>query len=87
MQAAGQAAEFFSAATGAAMDWQRFTWNFTANDTSTVVYFVGRLGDGYIGLDNAVLQAAAVPEPGAWALFGAGLSVLLMRRRVLQRRA
>jgi hypothetical protein len=76
-QAAGQAADFHN--TGSS-DWQRFTWSFTANDTSTVIYFVGLLGDGYIGLDNAVL-AVAVPEPGTWALFAAGLAGVAWRRR------
>ncbi len=78
VQAAGQAADFYN--TGAA-DWQRFSWTFTANDTSTVIYFAGLFGDGYIGLDNAVLVAAAVPEPGTWALLAAGLVGVAWRRR------
>ena len=81
VQAAGQAADFYSPPTGGAMDWQRFTWAFTANDTTTVVAFVGLFGDGYIGLDHAVLHATPVPEPGRWALLSAGLGVVLLRRR------
>jgi hypothetical protein len=77
VQAAGQAADFYNTGSG---DWQRFSWTFTANDTSTVIYFAGLYGDGYIGLDNAVL-AVAVPEPSTWALFAAGLAGVAWRRR------
>jgi Protein of unknown function (DUF642)/PEP-CTERM motif len=77
VQAAGQSADFYNRGSG---DWQRFSWNFTANDTSTVIYFVGLFGDGYIGLDNAVLTVAAVPEPATWALWAAGLLGVAWRR-------
>jgi hypothetical protein len=83
VQAAGQAAEFYN--TGGGGDWQRFTWAFTAIDTSTVIYFAGRFGDGYIGLDNAVLTVAAVPEPSTWALFAAGLVAVAAAARRLRR--
>jgi hypothetical protein len=77
-QAAGQAADFYNTGSG---DWQRFSWSFTATDTTTVIYFAGLLGDGYIGLDNAVLDIAAVPEPSIWALFAVGLAGVAWRRR------
>lgn len=79
VQAAGQAADFYNVASGP--DWQRFAWSFTAIDTTTVVYFAGLLGDGYIGLDNAVLAVAAVPEPAPWLLLAAGLAAAAWRQR------
>ncbi|OYV00363.1 MAG: hypothetical protein CFE45_09420 [Burkholderiales bacterium PBB5] len=78
VQAAGQSADFYNRGGNG---WQHHTWSFTAIDTSTVVYFVGLAGDGYIGLDNAVLTAAAVPEPATAALLSAGLGLALLRRR------
>lgn len=85
VQAAGQSADFFN--TGGS-DWQRMSWSFTAIDTTTVVYFVGLLGDGYIGLDNAVLvEASAVPEPSSWALLACGLAFAAWRRRGAAARA
>jgi len=81
-QAAGQAADFYNSGSS---DWVRHTWSFTANDTTTVIFFRGLLGDGYIGLDNAVLTLAAVPEPASWTLWlAAGLAAggpALRRRR------
>jgi len=71
VQAAGQAATFSTSGAGGVSDWQHFSWNFTANDTTTVIYFGGASGGGYIGLDNAVL--VAVPEPPAPALWLAGM--------------
>lgn len=82
VQAAGKAADFYNTGSG---DWQHFTWSFTAIDTSTVIYFAGLYGDGYIGLDNAVLDVAAVPEPATWALFAAGLAGVALRRRAAGR--
>lgn len=90
VQAAGQAANFFATGSGV-MNWEHQTWRFTANDTTTVIAFVGRFGPGYvmtdkgyIGLDNTVLQVAAVPEPSGGLLLSAGLLPLglwLSRRR------
>lgn len=82
VQAAGQAADFYNTGSG---DWQRFSWTFTAIDTSTVIYFAGLYGDGYIGLDNAVLTVAGVPEPSTWALLAAGLAGVAWRRRSADR--
>lgn len=93
VQAAGQAASFLASGT-AAMNWEHHSWRFTANDTTTVIAFVGYFGPGYvmgdkgyIGLDNTVLHVAAVPEPGAFALWLGALPLLglHLRRRLTAR--
>jgi Protein of unknown function (DUF642) len=90
VQAAGYAANFLASGM-AAMNWEHHSWRFTANDTYTVIAFVGQFGpgyvmgdEGYIGLDNAALRVAAVPEPGALALWLAALPLLglQLRRRL-----
>jgi Protein of unknown function (DUF642) len=90
VQAAGFAATFFASGT-AAMNWEHHSWRFTANDTHTVIAFVGQFGPGYvmgdrgyIGLDNTALRVSAVPEPGALALWLAALPLLgpQLRRRL-----
>lgn len=85
VQAAGQSADFFN--TGGS-GWQHENWTFTANDTTTVVYFQGLVGNGYNLLDNAVLNvAAAVPEPESWAMLLLGLAGLVWQARRLKRSA
>lgn len=90
VQAAGFAATFLASGT-AAMNWEHHSWRFTANDTSTVIAFVGQFGPGYvmgdrgyIGLDNTALRVVAVPEPGALAMWLAALPLLglQLRRRL-----
>jgi hypothetical protein len=71
------------------MNWEGHSWRFTANDTTTVIAFVGQFGPGYvmgdrgyIGLDNTALRVvAAVPEPGAMALWLAALPLLGLQLR------
>jgi hypothetical protein len=90
VQAAGTAATFLASGT-AAMNWEHHTWHFTANDTTTVIAFVGHFGPGYvmgptgyIGLDNTALRVATVPEPGPLAMWLAALPLLgvHLRRRL-----
>lgn len=87
VQAAGFAATFLASGT-AAMNWEHHSWRFTANDTSTVIAFVGQFGPGYvmgdkgfIGLDNTALRVAAVPEPGALAMWLVAVPLLVLQLR------
>jgi hypothetical protein len=85
VQAAGQSADFFN--TGGS-GWQHESWTFTANDTTTVVYFQGLVGNSYNLLDNAVLTfAPPVPEPESWAMLLSGLAGLAWQARRLKRSA
>lgn len=92
--AAGQWADFFSAGSGGAMDWERFSWRFTAKDTTAALQIMGLLGPsypayglpGYIGLDNVVLEPVTpVPEPGPALLWLTGLATMLLGRSKLWR--
>lgn len=87
VQAAGFAATFLASGS-AAMNWEHHSWRFTANDTTTVIAFVGQFGPGYvmgdkgyIGLDNTALRVAAVPEPGTLAMWLAALPLLGLQLR------
>jgi hypothetical protein len=57
--------------------WQRFTLDFTAKSTSTLISIQGYQGDQYIGLDDVIVRArssaefaslSAVPETSTWAM-------------------
>ncbi len=64
------------------LDWQQFTYDFTAaGPTTTIALFnaVADLTQNEVGLDNVSLTA--IPEPAGLALLGAGLGFLLLLRR------
>ena len=71
------------------MNWATFCVDWMADTASTSLIFLGRAygnlsNDGVIGLDNVVVEqvgAAAVPEPGSWALLVAGLGALALAAR------
>jgi hypothetical protein len=84
--AAGTSQTFSVTTTSTASTWTPFSMLFTASSPSTAVSLVGTAGFQYIGLDNVSvtgLGPPAVPEPGSFALIGAGLGALLLtvRRR------
>ena len=58
--------------------WQRFSFNFIANGTSTTLEFRNTLAAGkqYSFLDNVSVTTAPVPEPETYALMLAGLGLL-----------
>lgn len=71
------------------MNWATFSFDWVADTASTSLSFLGRANGnlsnhGVIGLDNVVAEqvgAAAVPEPGSWALLAAGLGALALSAR------
>ena len=72
----------------AAMGWQKYTFNFTANSTSTLLSFASQNQSAY-GAALDTVSIAAVPEPATWAmmLFGFVLVGGAMRRRTAARPA
>ncbi|WP_082657927.1 MULTISPECIES: choice-of-anchor C family protein [unclassified Sphingopyxis] len=72
----------------AAMGWQKYTFNFTANSASTLLSFASQNQSAYgAALDS--VSISAVPEPATWAmmLFGFVLVGGAMRRRTAARPA
>jgi Protein of unknown function (DUF642)/PEP-CTERM motif len=72
--------------TAGLVNWQPFTTTFTATSTTTPISFynnqAGPIANGYTGLDNVSVTAAAAPEPTTLALFAlGGLGVLGKRLR------
>lgn len=71
------------------LDWEQFTFDFTATGPSTTIALFNAVSDptqNEVGLDNVSLTA--IPEPGSAALLVAGLGGLfLSRRRAAMRRA
>lgn len=71
------------------MDWATFSVDWVADASSASLSFLGRANGAQsnanvIGLDNVVVErvgAAAVPEPGTWALMAAGLGALTLSAR------
>jgi hypothetical protein len=61
--------------------WTQFSYEFTATTAFTTLAFLNATGVGnnFTGLDNVDLEA--IPEPGTLALFGLGLSALVLLRR------
>jgi hypothetical protein len=79
-----------STADSTGLNWEQFTYGFTASGTSTTIGFVNLdpSNDNSNGLDMVDLEVgapAAVPEPASIWLVGAALVVMafLMRRKQL----
>lgn len=72
VSAGGVTETFTSPLTGTLNDWTPHTMSFTATSSASMLSFVGNSGVNYIGLDDVVVTASAVPEPGALALVLAG---------------
>ncbi|WP_282950020.1 MULTISPECIES: choice-of-anchor C family protein [unclassified Sphingopyxis] len=72
----------------AAMGWQKYTFNFTANSASTLLSFASQDAGAY-GAALDTVSISAVPEPATWAmmLFGFVLVGGAMRRRTAARPA
>ena len=80
----GTQTQTFTSTAAGTDNWQTYTMNFTAANTSTTLQLKGTTGLYYIGLDN-VSVTAAVPEPGTWAMMLAGMAAVgsvASRRRV-----
>ena len=63
-------------------DWEQFSATVTANGTGRFAFHYFGPADtlSYVGLDT-VNVVTAVPEPSTWAMLGAGLGLLGLRRR------
>jgi choice-of-anchor C domain-containing protein len=75
-----------------AMNWTRYTYEFTATETTSTLFFTNTAGftSGGIYLDNVSVigpDPTAVPEPATWALmiagFGLAGTALRQRRRLM----
>lgn len=66
-------------------DWQQFSATLDASGTGRFAFRYHGPADtlSYVGLDS-VSVVTAVPEPSAWAMLGAGLGLLGLRRRQSQ---
>jgi hypothetical protein len=66
-------------------DWQQYNLNVDANGTGRFAFRYFGAADtlNYVGLDS-VSVVTAVPEPSTWAMLGAGLGLLGLRRRKSQ---
>jgi hypothetical protein len=63
-------------------DWEQFSATVTANGSGRFAFHYFGPADtlNYVGLDT-VNVVTAVPEPSTWAMLGAGLGLLGLRRR------
>lgn len=65
-----------------AINYQKFSYGFTATGATTIGFFNGTTGDNYAGLDDVSLTA--VPEPATWAMMILGffgMGSMVRRRR------
>lgn len=83
----GNTSQTFTEASNVAGNvWGTFGFDFTATSASMTLRIDGislPAGNEYIGLDNVSVIAAAVPEPGTYAMLLAGLAAMgvVARRR------
>ncbi len=74
-----------STADATGLNWQQFTYNFTATGTSTNIEFdnLDPSTDNSNGLDNVDLEVATstVPEPATFGLVGLALAAVAFRKR------
>ncbi len=84
LQINGVAAGLFSNAnvTVGTVNWQQYSYAFTASGPMTQIAFLNRtnLGDSYLGLDDVSLTAG-VPEPSTWAMMLVGFAGLAFTAR------
>jgi hypothetical protein len=74
-----------STADATGLNWQQFTYNFTASGTSTTIEFdnLDPSNDNSNGLDNVDLElgTSTVPEPSTFGLVGLALAAVAFCRR------
>ncbi len=58
----------------------QYTLSFSAPSITSVIITPGSFND-WVGVDNITFTAAAVPEVSTYAMMGAGLALLALRRR------